>query len=409
MKLGQFETEALEGKHGEGLALAARIIVNLGEFFNAPRTIRIESAHISGVSVKTGGKALERVLEKFIKGGARTRIPAFLNPAGFDMTRFREMEVEEEFFERQMAIIEKFKKLGVIPALTCTPYQNGLIPKKGDMLAWSESSAVSFANSYIGARTNREGGLSALAAAMLGRIPYYGLLVSENRKPNLRVTISKDLGGGLSPREELFMIGLIIGKKYASSIPYITGVAPTGPESYKGFGAAMAATGNISLYHIEGNTPEWEWARNCLDGFQGGNIPELRINSAHVEKMINRSIPEKMPSLMVTGCPHSSVEEMVEIDRKLKKKIQNTRLWIFTSGQTRNLCERMGLVDSLKEKGVEVFSDTCMVVSQLEKFNFDLVATNSGKALHYLPRMGNVATAFMPMSRMLVCAQEGKL
>jgi len=115
MELNQFEQKALTGKFGKGLALAAKIILNLGEFFEAPHTVKIRSAQISGVSVKTGGKALERVLEIFIDGDQRTRVPAFLNPAGFDLKRYERMKVDREFYERQQAIITKFMDLGVIP------------------------------------------------------------------------------------------------------------------------------------------------------------------------------------------------------------------------------------------------------------------------------------------------------
>jgi len=111
----------------------------------------------------------------------------------------------------------------------------------------------------------------------------------------------------------------------------------------------------------------------------------------------------------VVGCPHSGIEEIIRIDRHLTKPVKNVAFWIFTSRQIRSLATRMGLVSSLKEKGVEVFADTCMVVSPLEKMDFDLVVTNSGKALHYLPRMGRVPTYFMPLEDMIETAQEGAL
>ncbi len=407
MELTGFEEKALAGRYGPGLALAARIIVNLGEFFEAPYTVEIGSAQISGVSVKTGGRALENILDVLIESDQHVRVPAFLNPAGFDLERYRAMSIPDDFYERQQSIISRFVSLGVIPTLSCTPYLGGLAPKTGDIVAWAESSAVSFANSYIGARTNRESGLSALAAAMLGRTPYYGLHVTEGRVPTLQVELEKDLE---VTGDYLYILGLIVGRAKADSIPYMRGIRPEGVEQYKGLGAAMAASGNVSLYHVEGETPEWEWAKKRTMAKAGsGDMPGLRITGDMMQEKLRESMPRKMPQLMVIGCPHAGIEELVRIDRLLGTPVRNTRLWAFTSYQTRMLASRMGLLEKLESKGVEVFSDTCMVVSPLELMDFDLVATNSGKALHYLPRMGGVSAAFMPLEEMLRAAGEGDI
>ncbi len=407
MEITKFEEKSLAGKYGPGLALASRIIVNLGEFFEAPRTVRIRSAQISGVSVKTGGKALESVLDVFTKGDDRVQVPAYLNPAGFDLERHECMGVDDVFLERQKDIIGKFMELGIIPTLSCTPYLSGLTAKKGDVLAWAESSAVSFANSYYGARTNRESGLSALSAAMMGTTPYYGLLVKENRAPTLLVETEREM---IFEGDLLYVMGLIIGREGSSSIPYIRGVRPGNVEQFKGLGAAMAATGNVSLYHVENETPEWKWARSVMEKQNDdADIPSLTITAEMIEREVQRHRPRKMPSLMVVGCPHSGIEEIIRIDRQFTKPVRNTAFWIFTSRQTRGLAARMGLVGSLGEKGVEIFADTCMVVSPLEKMDLNIVVTNSGKALHYLPRMGQVPTFFMPLEEMIGTAQEGSL
>lgn len=405
MKLTSFEEKALRGKYGKGLGLAARITVNLGEFFNAPYTVGITSAHISGVSLKTGGKALERVLDIIAEGNNTTRVPAFLNPAGFDLRRYESMGVPEDFQRRQQEIIEKFVSLGVLPTLTCTPYLNGLVPKKGDILAWAESSAVTFANSYIGARTNRESGISALAAALTGRTPYYGLLIRENRRPDLIVRTEEEL---TVEGDRLYMLGLLVGKRRPTSIPYMTGIEPKNVTEYKGLGAGMAASGNISLYHVEGETPEAGWAKRTIDEGREA-VPSLTITRDMMEELFERNRPKTLPSLMAVGCPHASVEEIIEIDRSLKGEVKDTDFWIFTSRQTEILAARMGLVGSLKRKGVEIFADTCMVVMPTEQLDYDLIATNSSKALHYLPRMGNVPTVFMPLDEMIKVAREGAI
>ncbi len=412
MELTDYEIKALKGEYGEGMALAAKIVTNLGEFFDAPKTVKVSSVHVSGVSFKTGGLALEKVLETLTKGG-RVKVPTFLNPAGFDLKRYDEMSISHEFQRRQLSIIDKFLNLGISPTMTCTPYLNGLYPKKGDILAWAESSAVSFANSVIGARTNRESGLSALATAILGRTPYYGLLIKENRVPDLLVEVGEDVLNYQDPGEKLFMIGLLIGKRYPSSIPYIRGIKPHDVDLYKGFGASMAASGNISLYHVENETPEANWARNYVDGniesCKSSDFEHLHIDDSSIVELLADSRPDRMPSLMAVGCPHSSIREIIKIDRLMQRPVKNTKFWIFTSEQTRILAQRQGLVDSLESKGVKVFSDTCIVVSELDNIKLDLVVTNSGKAFHYLPKMGNIDTAFFPLKEMIQTAMEGEL
>jgi hypothetical protein len=405
MELTSFEQKALDGKYGPGLALAARIIVNLGEFFEAPRTVKINSAQISGVSVKTGGRALESVLEILVKG-AKTKVPAFLNPAGFDLERYDYIGIDENFYRRQKDIIDKFVDLGVIPTLSCTPYLNGLTAKKGDMLAWAESSAVSFANSYIGARTNRESGLSALSAAMLGTTPYYGLLKKENRIPTLTVELEDgfEISGDLH-----YIMGLIIGGENPSAIPYIRGIRPENADRYKGLGAAMAASGNISLYHVEGETPEWEWAKRAITVKNEIELPVLEITAEQMERTLKRVRPKALPTVMAVGCPHASIDEIIRIDHLMSAPAKDVQFWIFTSRQTKGLAARMGLVDSLTKKNVEIFADTCIVVSPLNNMNIEFIATNSAKAMHYLPKLGNIDAVFMPLEEMIRVAMEGSL
>ena len=160
----------LSGEQGETAAKAMEILVALGKIFDAERMVLIKSAQISGVSLETVGEAGIEFLEEFAKDG-RVRVPSYMNPCGMDLERWREIGFSEEFAKKQLRIIDAYKKMGVELSLTCTPYLIGVIPKRSEHIAWSESSAVIFANSVLGARTNRESGISALASAIAGRTP----------------------------------------------------------------------------------------------------------------------------------------------------------------------------------------------------------------------------------------------
>ncbi|WP_457741713.1 aconitase X, partial [Thermococcus sp.] len=180
MFLTKEEELILSGEYGYALQKAMEILVALGEVYGAERLIPIKSAQIAGVSYKNLGEAGLEFLRDFVKAGAKVSVYTTLNPAGIG---------NEEFMEKQKEVLELYRMMGIEVTSTCTPYYGANLPKFGDHLAWSESSAVSFANSIIGARTNREGGPSSLASAIVGKTPEYGLHLDENRKATVKVKV----------------------------------------------------------------------------------------------------------------------------------------------------------------------------------------------------------------------------
>jgi len=179
--LTRLEERMLAGEYGYAAQKAMEILVALGKIYGAERMIEIRSAQISGVSYSNLGEEGLEFLLKLAEDGC-VRVPTTLNPCGMDLEEWREMGIPEDFAEKQLRVIEAYRRLGVEPTLTCTPYLAGNMPEFGDHVAWSESSAVIYINSVIGARTNREGGPSALAAAITGRTPLYGLHLDDARR-----------------------------------------------------------------------------------------------------------------------------------------------------------------------------------------------------------------------------------
>jgi predicted aconitase len=251
LELTAEERSMLAGDAGPGVQRAMEIVVALGRIYGAADLVPVASAQVSGVSYKNLGEAGLQFLEEWAAQGARARVPATLNPAGMDLESWRELGFEEEFARRQAAVVAAYVALGVEPAATCAPYLAGRQPDRGEHLAWAESSAVSYANSVLGARTNREGGPSALAAAIAGRTARYGLHLDNGRQ----ATAVVDVRCPLRSEADLGALGFLIGRQVGSGVPLLRGVGHEG-LALRSLGAAMAASGAVALFHVEGVTPE---------------------------------------------------------------------------------------------------------------------------------------------------------
>ena len=232
------------------------ILVALGNIYGADSLIPVSSVQISGVSYDNLGNAGLEFLAEMAAGGGKTLVLTTLNPAGMDIEAWQSLGISPDFAENQQKVISAFARMGVITTCTCTPYLVGSLPHFGEHIAWAESSAVCFANSVLGACTNREGGPSALAAALAGRTPNYGYHLAENRCPKITVTVETGLAG----THEFGALGMVIGKALEKSglkpVPFIRGIPSASLEELKSFCASLATYGGAALFHMEGITPE---------------------------------------------------------------------------------------------------------------------------------------------------------
>ncbi|MCX6678923.1 MAG: aconitase X catalytic domain-containing protein [Methanothrix sp.] len=370
MYLSREEEGIYQGEQGETLRRMMEILVALGDIYGAEKLVPVRSVQIAGVSYKNIGEAgLEWISD--LKG--QVVVPSILNPAGMDLCRWQEMGIEEEFAVKQQQTIEAYRKLGVTIDCTCTPYQiyEGLAGK-GDHLAWSESSAVSYANSVIGACTNREGGPSALAAALVGKTALYGYHLDENRLPTLLVEVEADLRGS-----DYGALGFLVGRIVKDCVPFfrLRGLRPS-PDELKALGAAMAASGSVALYYVEDVTP-------APDAWQAEKIC---IGRKEIEEVYAK-YPGSGADAVALGCPHCSAEELEKIAGLLHGKKVQKELWVCTA---RKIAEvHPDLVTTIEESGARVYCDTCMVVSPATE-RFGKMMTSSGKALVYLPGLAGV-------------------
>jgi predicted aconitase len=368
MYLDSDEEKILAGEKGETLQKMLELLIALGKVFGAERLVRIRSAQVSGASYKTIG---EYGLAWLSSLDARAVVPAVLNPIGMPRGRWQEMGIEPSFAAQQQAVIAAYERLGVMLECTCTPYYLHET-SFGDHLAWSESSAVSYANSVIGARTNREGGPGALAAALVGKTPCYGLHLDKNRNPNMIIEIMADeKDWGIARYGAL---GYHTGKLVGNKIPYFRGIAPD-PDQMKALGAAMAATGAVALYHIDDITPEAKKNQFNLMGLE-----VIRIEPAEIDQLFS----DISVDAVAVGCPHCSPAELIDIARLLKGKTVTKPLFVFVAQGV--IDNNINTVNEIEKSGAKVFADTCMVVSPaMERYRAIMV--NSGKALAYVPDM----------------------
>jgi len=374
MHLTKEEEKMLNGEYGEVTERLFRLLVRLGDIYGADKMIPIGSVQVAGVSYKSVGDPGTEFLEDMASKGAKVQVLTYLNPAGMDLENWKELGFPADFAKNQLRIMDAFRKMGIVVTSTCTPYLAGNLPRFREHIAWSESSAVSFSNSVIGARTNREGGPSALAAAICGRTPNYGLHLWEKRQPTIQIDVSADLNFN----SDFGALGYFVGKQVKNKIPYFTGIKNANTDQLKALGAAMAASGAVALYHVEGLTPE-------ADLVKTKGLEKINVSKKDIKDTYDKLNTGKKPDIVIFGCPHASLREISALAEKLDGKHLKKPVWICTSRMVKEAAERMGYCEIIAKAGGSVVADTCMVVSPIEQMGYKTTGVNSGKAANYLP------------------------
>ncbi|MHA1913404.1 MAG: aconitase X catalytic domain-containing protein [Promethearchaeota archaeon] len=374
MKLTSEEQDMLDGKHGKSAQKSMEILTTLGDIFEAESMIEIYSVQIAGVSYANLGEAGLEFLSEMAEDG-KVRVLTTLNPAGMDRENWQALGIDKEFAKNQDRVIDAFAKMGIITTCSCTPYLIGNTPHFGQHIAWAESSAVCYANSVIGARTNREGGPSALAAAIAGKTPNYGYHLDENRHGEVLVNINTSLMG----TDEFGVLGKIIGDKLGElgkKIPYITGVSHATVEELKSFCASVATYGGTALFHMEGITPEYNnypKPRNIVFKITQENLDKAR------SELIDDDIEIDFVSI---GCPHASIHEIASIAKLLKGEKVKKEFWITTARPTKRISDEAGYSKIIEDAGAKFAADTCCVVAPI-KGRFKGIMVDSAKACYY--------------------------
>jgi len=374
MKLVQEEKEMLEGKYGRATQKSMEILTTLGEIFGAEKMIPVHGVQIAGVSYDNLGEAGLEFLNEMAEDG-KVRVLTTLNPAGMDRENWQALGIDKEFAINQNRAIDAFAKMGIITACSCTPYLIGNTPHYGQHIAWAESSAVCYSNSVIGARTNREGGPSALAAALTGKTPNYGYHLDINRHGQILVKINAPIKG----TDEFGVLGKIIGDKLVElgkKIPYITGIPYATVEELKSFCASVATYGGTALFHMEDITPEYnKYPKPSEIIFE---IDQIDLDIARGD-LIDEDVEIDFVSI---GCPHASIHEIAYLAKLLDGKKVKKEFWITTARPTKKIADETGYSKIIEDAGAKFAADTCCVVAPI-KGRFKGVMVDSAKACYY--------------------------
>lgn len=385
----------LAGEHGPAAGMAMRILVRMAELRHAERLMDIEAAHIDS-SLYMGEATLEYA-ERLASLEASVVVPTTLNVSGVDEHGWRQWAVPPEWAGKARRQMVAYQSMGAVPTWTCAPYQTEHRPKFGQQIAWGESNAIVFANSVIGARTERYPDLLDICAALTGRVPAVGLHLSEHRAGQILIQL-EDIPEGLQRDDSFYpVLGHWIGQVAGEKIPVIDGVRLTPTEDQlKALGAAAASSGSVALFHMPGVTPE----APTLEAAFMGQAPEaiVRADLAHLRQARRELTTHQGDKLdmVVLGSPHFSLAEFRRLAPLLQAKRRHDRVdFLITSSRAMAaLADQAGVLEPVRQFGGKVTLDTCILTTPMLPERIRLLMTNSAKYAYYAPGLLGARVVF---------------
>ncbi|WP_067936661.1 aconitase X [Alicyclobacillus kakegawensis] len=400
MKLTADEQAMLDGKEGPAVQKAMELLVKYGEALGAERLVDTNNVCDANVYSPTPGlppfDGHDHIFSQMSLDSDEIleipKVKAFSCQliGRMDSRHWRLQGIDQTTHDLILESESYNAAHGIQLMNTCTPYQIGNVPVKGEHCAWMESSAVVYINSVLGARSNVEGRESTAAAMLTGKIPYWGYHLESERRGTHYVTIEVPVESFM----DWGLLGYFVGQAVGDKVPVIDNVKNSPNLSkLKHFGAAASTSGGVEMYHIPGVTAE---ARTVEEAFSGNKIYEkFRFGPEERRKVyedLNRTGRDTNVDLVMLGCPHSSIQQIWEICNLLdgKKVHSNTQLWIFTPHPIRELADRIGYTKILEDAGAVLMSDTCPAIGRFLPKGTKVIATDSAKQVHYLPAIMHV-------------------
>lgn len=421
MRLTDEEKAMCDGRDGAAVARAMDLLVRYGEALGAEALV--ETRNVCGTVTATtpfmrdfamarGG--LDAVFSEFNLDTSEVvtvpKVRAFSShlQLGFDPHHPAEMGVSEQvlqFYKRSEA---EAARMGVQILNTCTPYQVGNVPTRGEHCAWMESSAVIYCNSVLGARTNTEGRESTSAAMLTCRIPDWGFHRDEGRVGTLGV----HLDIAVESVEDWGLLGYWMGDWVQEHVPVVTGIGrvPNLPR-LKHFGAAASSSGGVEMYHLVGVTPE---ASTKEQAYGSGKPAEVRHYGDRQRRetleRINATAHDKQVDYVMLGCPHYTIEQIWEAAQLLegRKVHENSALWIFTPRAIKEVANRNGYTQIIEAAGGKLMTDSCSAMSRAVPPGTKVVALDSAKQAHYLPAILGLQAWFGTTEQCIDAACTGR-
>ncbi|MBI9046728.1 MAG: aconitase X catalytic domain-containing protein [Anaerolineaceae bacterium] len=410
LELSKHDQGLLEGEFGPGVQMAMRIIVLMARIENATTLMDISAAHIDS-SLYMGLATLE-FAERLASLGAKVVVPATSNVSGVDEHGWKQWSVQPEWAENAHRQMRAYQAMGCNPTWTCAPYQTEMRPTFGQQIAWGESNAIAFANSVIGARTERYPDLLDICAAITGRVPAIGLHLTENRAGQILVRLA-DIPEALQMSELFYpVLGHLLGKIAGEDIPVIENLAVIPEENQlKALCAAAASSGAVALLHIVGVTPEAPTLEAAFQGRAPQQIVEISLDilrNTYAELTTDDGVNLDIVAL---GCPHFSIGEFEKLAGLLEGKTRHLDMqFLVTSNRGMvKLAQERGYLEALNSFGGKITVDTCMLTTPMLPAEIKTIMTNSGKYAYYTPGLLERKIIFGSLEECVQSAVEGKL
>jgi hypothetical protein len=387
-----------------------RILTRMAPLYGAPSLLSITRAHIDGV-ILTGAAGLD-FAERLADLGGQVAVPTTLNVMSMDRQRWRDWNLDAAYAEKARRLGQAYVRMGARPTFTCAPYQTENAPSFGEQIAWSESNAVAFANSVIGARTNRYGDYLDICCALTGRAPAAGLHLDEPRLATVVAEI-ESIPPELPLRDDFYpVLGYLLGWLVADEVPVVSGldVQPT-EDQLKAMAAAVASSGAVAMFHVVGVTPE----APTLEAALGNRRPQrtVAISAADLRRARQALTTTSGSRLDVVafGSPHCSLAECRDLARLMSgsRAAQSVEVFVTTSRAVRDLLARSGELAILEAFGARVTADTCIVVAPLVRPDAQVLMTNSAKYAHYGPGLLGVDSVFATTEDCVASAIAGRV
>ncbi|HEV8681656.1 MAG TPA: aconitase X catalytic domain-containing protein [Actinomycetota bacterium] len=410
LQLEERDERMLSGAEGEAGRTAMEIVVAMAEVAGAERLVDIASAHIDGCLYH--GQVSLDFAERLAAGGASVRVPTTLNVGSVDLLHPELYRGNPDTAQAARRLMDLYAEMGCRTTWTCAPYQMDARPAFGEHVAWAESNAIVFANSVLGARTDRYGDFIDICAAVTGRAPYAGLHVTENRRGEILFRLA-----GIPERlldEDVFypVLGHLVGMEAGTLVPAIDGVpADVSEDRLKALGAAAASSGSVGLFHAVGVTPE----ASTLDEALQGREPVRTIDvtpeaAARARDSLTTAADGKLRAVSV-GTPHFSLSEFGRLVALLDgvRVSEGVEFYVSTGRSVLTEAESRGWVDLCEGAGITIVTDTCTYVTPILRAQNGVVMTNSGKWAYYAPGNLGVQVVFGSLAECVRSAVEGKV
>ncbi len=408
MRLTTEEQAIARGALGEAAGMAMRIVIEATEFLGGTQLVEISSAHIDGCLYHGDGGV--EFAERLVSGDAKVRVPTTLNVGALDLLNPTRVRADDHRYDMARRLMAAYQKMGCRPTWTCAPYQAGHRPSSGDQVAWGESNAVAFVNSVLGARTNRYGDFLDICCALTGRAPLTGLHLPENRYATIIVDTNQ-LSESLRDTDVFYPVfGTWLGAEVGEEIAVIEGLsADTSEDRLKALGAAAAATGAVGLFHVVGITPEAPDLETALDRQKPARVISVTPPMIRAVRDRMSTTTEGRLDAVALGSPHFSLTEFSQLERLAASKHFRIPFYVCTGRGVLEELESQGRADELRQAGVEIVVDTCVVVTPILPEGGGVLMTNSGKFAHYTPANTGYEVVYGSLEDCVASAEAGRL